>query len=139
MSAYATASRAYTENSVLTAPPERLVVMLYDGAGRFLARAAAAMRAGEPGLAGEQIGRANAILDELLGTLDREAGGEVATRLESIYLFCERTLVEAQLQRDPAKVDRVAALLGELRQAWAAIADNPPDPTGANGARSAVP
>ncbi len=126
MTAYATASRAYTENSVLTAPPERLVVMLYDGAGRFLARAAAAMRAGDPGLAGEQIGRANAILDELLATLDREAGGEVAEHLESIYLFSERTLVEAQLQRDPAKVERVAALLAELRQAWAAIADNPP-------------
>ena len=56
MSAYATASRAYTESSVLTAPPERLVVMLYDGAGRFLARAAAAIRGGDAGLAGEQIG-----------------------------------------------------------------------------------
>ena len=89
MSAYATASRAYTESSVLTAPPERLVVMLYDGAGQ-------------------------------------EAAGAVAERLESIYLFCERTLVEAQLRRDPAKVDRVAAMLAELREAWAAIAENPP-------------
>ena len=128
MSAYATASRAYTESSVLTAPPERLVVMLYDGAGRFLARAAAAIRDGDAGLAGEQIGRANAILDELLATLDREQGGAVAERLESIYLFCERTLVEAQLQRDPAKVDRVATMLAELREAWAAIAENPPPP-----------
>jgi flagellar protein FliS len=128
MSAYATASRAYTESSVLTAPPERLVVMLYDGAGRFLARAAAAIRGGDAGLAGEQIGRANAILAELLATLDREQGGAVAERLESIYLFCERTLVEAQLQRDPAKVDRVAAMLAELREAWAAIAENPPAP-----------
>lgn len=128
MSAYATASRAYTESSVLTASPERLVVMLYDGAGRFLARAAAAIRNGDAGLAGEQIGRANAILDELLATLDREQGGAVAERLESIYLFCERTLVEAQLQRDPAKVDRVAAMLAELREAWAAIAENPPPP-----------
>jgi len=124
--AYATASRAYTESSVLTAPPERLVVMLYDGANRFLVRAAAAIRAGDAGQAGEQLGRANAILDELLGTLDHEAGGAVAERLESIYLFCERTLVEAQLQRDADKVDRVAALLAELREAWAAIADNPP-------------
>jgi flagellar secretion chaperone FliS len=124
--AYATASRAYTESSVLTAPPERLVVMLYDGAGRFLARAAAAIRAGEAGPAGEQLGRVKAILDELLGTLDHDAGGAVAERLESIYLFCERTLVEAQLQRDADKVDRVAALLAELREAWAAIAENPP-------------
>jgi len=124
--AYASASRAYTESSVLTAPPERLVVMLYDGAGRFLARAAAAIRGGNAAVAGEQLGRANAILDELLGTLDHEAGGEIAIRLESIYLFCERTLVEAQLQRDADKVDRVASLLAELRESWAAIADNPP-------------
>ena len=126
MSAYATASRAYTESSVLTAPPERLVVMLYDGAGRFLARPAESLRGGDACLAGEQIGRAYAIRDEMLATLDREQGGAVAERLESIYLFCERTLVEAQLRRDPAKVDRVAAMLAELREAWAAIAENPP-------------
>jgi flagellar protein FliS len=122
MSAYAQASRAYTESSVLTAPPERLVVMLYDGAGRFLARAAATIRAGEPGAAGEPLRRAQAILDELLVTLDPSAG-EVAERLQSIYLFCQRTLVEAQLERDAAKVDRVAELLAELRDAWAQIAD----------------
>jgi flagellar protein FliS len=125
MSTYATASRAYTESSVLTAPPERLVVMLYDGAGRFLARAAAQIRAGNAGAAGEPLGRASAILDELLATLDHDAG-PIADRLESIYLFCERSLVEAQLRRDAGKVDRVAALLAELRDAWAQIAANPP-------------
>jgi flagellar protein FliS len=124
MTAYAQASRAYTESSVLTAPPERLVVMLYDGAGRFLARAAAAIRAGEQGAAGEPLGRAQAILHELLATLDPSAG-EVTERLQSIYLFCERTLVEAQLQRDADKVERVAELLAELRDAWAQIAEQP--------------
>lgn len=124
MSAYATASRAYAESSVLSAPPEKLVVMLYDGLGRFLARAAAAIRAGDPGAAGEPLGRAKAILDELLTTLDHEAG-PIASELESIYLFCERALIEAQLERDADKVDRVAKLLAELRDSWAAIAGAP--------------
>lgn len=127
MSGYATATRAYTENSVLSAPPERLVVMLYDGAGRFLARAAAAARAGEAAAAGEALQRTHAILDELLTTLDLEAG-EVAERLQSIYLFCKRTLLEAQLALDPEPIERVAALLAELRDAWAQIAANPGQP-----------
>jgi flagellar protein FliS len=135
MNGYSNATRAYTESSVLTAPPERLVVMLYDGAGRFLARAVAALRDGDAGAAGEPLGRAQAILDELLATLDHEAG-LVAERLESIYLFCKRTLIEAQLQRDPEAVERVAAQLAVLREAWAEIAARPPQPAAAAETRA---
>ena len=127
MTAYAQATKAYTENSVLTAPPERLVVMLYDGAARFLARAAVAIRAGDAAGAGVPLGRAQAILHELLSTLDPNAG-EIADQLASIYLFCERTLVEAQLERDAGKVEQVAKLLAELRDAWAQIADGQAQP-----------
>ncbi len=122
MNGYATASAAYTQNSVLSAPPERLVVMLYDGAGRFLARAAEAVGEGDVAAASEPLHRVHAILDELLVTLDFEAG-EVAERLESIYLFCKRTLTEAQLALDPEPIERVAGLLGVLRSAWAEVAD----------------
>jgi flagellar secretion chaperone FliS len=130
MNGYATAARAYTEDSVLSAPPERLVVMLYDGAGRFLARAAAAIRAGDMAAAAEPLQRAQAIIDELLITLD-PAAGALTERLESIYLFSKRTLTEAQLARDPVAVERVASLLAVLRDAWAQVADNArPAPTG---------
>jgi flagellar protein FliS len=138
MSAYQTASRAYAESSVLTASPERLVVMLYDGAGRFLARAAAATRAGDAGAAGTALGRAGAILDELLATLD-PAGGEIAERLRGIYLFCGRELVAAQLRRDPARIERVAKLLAELRESWEAIAAAPPSPPSGVGGEVAAP
>src|ERR1700761_7093962 len=104
MSPYRAPSRAYAQNSVLTAPPERLVVMLYDGAGRFLAKAAAAMREGDAAAAGQSLHRAGAIIDELLATLDMSAG-EVAERLQAIYLFCNRELLSAQLKKDPRKID----------------------------------
>lgn len=137
MNSYRDPSRAYAENSVLTAPPERLVVMLYDGAGRFLARAAAATREGDAGAAGTALGRAGAILDELLATLDLNAG-EIAERLRDIYLFCNRELLRAQIERDPKRIERVATLLAELRGSWATIAALPAAPGSADGRRVAL-
>ncbi len=114
-------SAAYQEAAVLTAPPERLVVMLYDGARRFLYQAAAAMREERHGVAGERLRRAELILDELLSTLDLEAGGEVASNLQGLYVFFGRHLGEARAERDASKLDWVNAQLGELREAWAQI------------------
>jgi flagellar protein FliS len=123
---YRNASQAYAQDSILTAAPEKLVVMLYDGLARFLARGAAAIRAEDIAAAGTALNRAGAILDELLATLDPAAGGEIAERLAEIYLFCKRELLAAQLKRDPARIERAAKLLAELRDAWATIAEAPP-------------
>src|SRR6476469_5879619 len=116
------AKRAYTESSILTAPPERLVVMLYDGAIRFLKQAAAAERNGHPQLFLERLRRGEAIIDELNVTLDMAQGGDVAARLRSIYLFCKRHLVEAHLKRDASHVDEVVRLLTDLRESWQQLA-----------------
>jgi len=113
--------RAYRDSAVLTAPPERLVVMLYDGARRFLGQAAIAMGDGQVELAHRKLRRTEDILLHLREVLDMEQGGEIATRLQSIYLFCQSYLLKARLDRDPAKIDRVSAMLGELRDAWATI------------------
>ena len=121
MATYAPAPRAYRESSILTAPPERLVVMLYDGARRFLAQAAHAMRERDVAQAGNRLQRAEAIIEELLATLNMSAG-EVAERLEAIYVFSRRMLAEARLEQDPEKVEQVSELLGELREAWAEVA-----------------
>ena len=111
---------AYRENSILTASPEQLVVMLYDGAGRFLRQAEGSMIDGSWLQASEKLSRAEAIIDELLATLDMDAG-EVAERLQSIYVFCKTRLIEARIERDPVRVDQVARLLGELREAWSQV------------------
>jgi flagellar secretion chaperone FliS len=111
---------AYRENSIMTASPEQLVVMLYDGAGRFLRQAEGAMLDGSWLLASEKLSRAEAIIDELLATLDMDAG-EVADRLQSIYVFCKMRLIEARLHRDSVRVDQVARLLSELREAWSHV------------------
>jgi flagellar secretion chaperone FliS len=121
MNAYASVPAAYKESSILTAPPERLVVMLYDGAHRFLAQAAAAMRQGDVAHTNDRLQRAEAIISELNATLDMSAG-EVAERLRAIYIFCRRHLGEARVERSPEKVEAVSRLLGELRESWAQLA-----------------
>jgi flagellar protein FliS len=125
MSTHLAASpQAYRESAVLTAPPERLVVMLYDGARRFLYQAAITMRNGDVQTSHERLRRAEAIIDHLLATLDMSQG-EVAQQLESIYIFCQRLLAEARIRQDAEKLDQVSRLLGELRDAWDQIASSP--------------
>lgn len=126
MTAYASSSHAsYRESAILTAPPEQLVIMLYDGLHRFLLQTAAALREGRTAEAGERLGRATAIIDELQCTLDASAG-EVAERLSGIYVFCRRHVAEGLCERDPAKIEHVDAMLRELREAWAHAAATAP-------------
>lgn len=123
MSAYtANPSDAYRQQSVMTASPGQLVVMLYDGALRFLLQASTAMRADDHLTCDRKLRRAEAIIDELHMVLDKERGGEVASRLEGVYVFCKRHLIEARAARDAGMIDKVSELLGELREAWAQIA-----------------
>ncbi len=104
----------------MTASPERLVVMLYDGAIRFLHQSAAALRAGKRDTARERLRRATAIIDELTRSLDLSQG-EIAVGLRSIYSFCSRHLIDSTLHADPEGYEKVAELLAELRESWAAI------------------
>jgi flagellar protein FliS len=115
-----TSPQAYRQSSVMTASPEGLVVILYDGALRFLHQASVAMGNRDVALSHRKLRRAEDVIMHLRHTLDMEQG-EISARLEAIYLFCERHLLQARLDRDPKKVEQVSSLLSQLRQAWAAI------------------
>jgi len=119
---YATVKQAYARSSVLTASPGQLVVMLYDGAIRFLRQSAEHMRAGNREQARERMRRAEAVIDELNWSLDL-GYGEVAQRLRAIYLFSKRQLIRANLDSDPAPIEGVARMLSELREAFAQAAE----------------
>lgn len=125
--------QAYRESAVLTASPEQLVVMLYDGALRFLRQSEVAYGEGAWQHGGERMGRAEAIIDELLATLNMDAG-ELAERLQAIYVFCKKTLIEARLEHDPGKIRTVIRLFADLREAWEQLASG-----GAAGGRPPVP
>ena len=113
--------QAYRQASVLTATPAQLVVMLYDGVGRFLRQADVAFGEGAWQHAHDRLGRAEAIINELLATLDMDQG-LVSERLQSIYVFSKRQLAEARIERKPDNIRTVIRLFASLREAWAQIA-----------------
>ena len=121
MTAFATSPDTYKQQSIMTAPPERLVVMLYDGAIRFFFQAGAALREDARQTAFERLDRGEAIIDHLLATLDMSAG-EIAERLQGVYVFCKGLLLEARREEDAHKVDLVRGYLAELRESWAQLA-----------------
>jgi flagellar protein FliS len=121
MSNLATSPQAYRQGAVLAASREQLVVMLYDGARRFLRQGAVAMREGQIERAHNTLRRAEMIISHLDATLDFDQG-QVAERLHAIYAFCLVHLNRARINQDAGMVEEVSGLLGELRDAWSQIA-----------------
>ncbi len=109
---------AYRESAVLSAPPELLVVMLYDGARRFLFQAGVAMRDHRIEVTNAKLRRAEDIIQHLRDTLDMDQG-QIPANLESIYVYCLRQLRQSRFQKDPAVIEHVSSLLGQLREAFA--------------------
>jgi flagellar secretion chaperone FliS len=112
---------AYRKGAVMAATPGQLVVMLYDGARRFLRQAVIAMQEGEVERAHTTLRYGERIISHLDGTLDDEQG-ELPQRLHTFYAFCLSHLNAARMSQDPAKVEEVSELLGEMREAWSQAA-----------------
>lgn len=108
----------YQQNQIKTASAEQLLLMLYEGAIRFLKQARMAMADGDRVLKLEKVSRALAIITELSNTLDFEAGGQVAEDLDALYAFMARELLRSNIENDPAPIETVIDLLSELHGAW---------------------
>ena len=112
----------YRATKVETAGSVDLVVMLYQGAVRFIRLGIEAMERDDPKTAHTNLVRAQDIVVELLGSLNREAGGEIATQLASVYDYCFRRLVTANVKKDPDPAREVIGILRDLGTAWQEIA-----------------
>jgi flagellar protein FliS len=113
---------AYIQTHVQSRSPLELVVMLYDGALRFIGEARAAIDRQD--LAGRRAAtsRALAIVGELQSTLDMESGGTIAQQLDALYTYVTERIITATATNDPAPLDESARLLSTLRAAWVEIA-----------------
>ena len=108
--------------AVNSADPHKLVLMLFDGAITAIAVGKMHMESGRIAEKGINISKAISLInDGLKASLDREAGGELAERLDALYDYMAQRLLWANLKNEPGPLDEVSGLLAELREAWAQI------------------
>ncbi len=112
----------YQEQRVQHATPGERVIMLYDGALRFLKGAQTAMEAGDSSGQQYNLDRGQRILLGLISSLNLSQGGELAHCLLRIYEYCYNRLCDASAKDDPSAIPEVTALLADLRSAWAEAA-----------------
>jgi len=111
----------YKQTAVTTQNKGRLIVMLYDGAIKFLRHAIADLEKKDYQGKGRNIAKAQDIIVELNTVLDMNSGGQVAQNLRSLYNFMNRHLSEANIKCDRRMIQEVISLLEELNQSWRAI------------------
>ena len=108
----------YQRVGVETADRGRLLLMLYEGALRFLRRARKSLYDRDLEGANNNLLRAEDIVSELMASLDLENGGKIADGLFRLYDYMYRLLLEANLKKDPQPLDQVEKMLEELRDTW---------------------
>ncbi|MCK5225713.1 MAG: flagellar export chaperone FliS [Planctomycetes bacterium] len=112
---------AYQNTAVTTQSKGRLIVLLYEGAIKFMKLAIQNLEAGNYEEKGRYIIKAQDIINELNTILDMEAGGEIATNLRNLYCFMSSHLSEANAKRDPQMIREVIKMMEELNESWKAI------------------
>ncbi|MBN1554272.1 MAG: flagellar export chaperone FliS [Phycisphaerae bacterium] len=111
----------YKENAVTTQSGGKIIILLYEGAIRFLHQAITALENRDYIEKGRLINRAINIITELDVVLNMDAGGEVAQNLRRLYRFMITHLVEANSKKDPGKIQHVIRLLENLLEGWKQI------------------
>lgn len=113
---------AYQDSAVTTQSKGRLIVLLYDGAIKFMKLAIKELQANNHEAKGKYISKARDIINELNAVLDMNAGGEIASNLRRLYCYMDNRLSEANIKRDPAMIQEVIELMEQLNNSWKAIA-----------------
>ena len=125
MKGYGRYSQAYKKAAVSTVDQRKLIVMLYDGAIKFLTVAVDKMDKTDRYEAHKNLIRGKSIIAELLASLNMEQGGEIASNLQRLYTYMFNELIEANLENDSGRVVKVVVLLKELRTGWQGIQETP--------------
>lgn len=118
---YAQAAATYQRNSILTASPEKLVKLLYDGAIKNLEKSKlglADQKTARSAEVGNSLGRAMGILGELRASLDHAAGGQIAKDLDRLYEFSLDQLSQSNLTRTVAGVNNTLQVMRTLKEGW---------------------
>ncbi|WEA39928.1 flagellar export chaperone FliS [Lysinibacillus fusiformis] len=116
MAANLTAQNAYKQNSVTTASPGELTLMLYNGCLKFLNKAKQAIQEKKIQEKNTNLIKAQAIISELMATLNMDI--EISKQMLPLYEYMNHRLVEANIQNDVAVIEEVEGLVTEFRDTW---------------------
>jgi len=122
MSQFARGASAYRQTQIQSRTPLELVVMLYDGALRFIGNARDAVERHDIAARRDALNRALAIVSELQNTLNLRDGGEVAASLDRLYSYVNDRLLAAAIENSVGPLDEARAVLETLRDGWSTIA-----------------
>lgn len=112
---------SYLETEAVTASPQKRQLMLIEGVIRFIEQARRRWQSNENDQACECLLRAQKIVAELLAALEHQVAPELTKQVAALYVFVFRTLVEANLNRDPQKLDDALRVLEPQREAWQGV------------------
>lgn len=125
MIAAQSSAQRYQETQFATADRGRILLLMFEGGLKFLAQSRVGLEAGDFLRFGQQLGRAQAVIAELMHTLDHKAGGEIAANLERLYQFMLDHLVEANRRKSVRHVEQVSHLLATIADAFRTILERP--------------
>lgn len=124
---YAQAAAVYQRNAILTASPEKLVKLLYEGAIKNLEKGRIGLgeeRTRRSPETGQALGKAIGIVGELRAALDPAAGGQIAGDLDRLYEYSLDQISQANITRTPEGVNNALQVLRTLKEGWDAVIPN---------------
>jgi flagellar protein FliS len=119
----------YQDMKVQTASPAQIMIMLYDGAIRFSLQAKKKIEERDFEGKGVFISKTQAIIDELMNSLDFTIAPDLCTNLQKLYIYINERLTHANIQLDAEAMDEVIQLLNTLRDGWKQALASDSDPT----------
>ncbi|AGW15088.1 flagellar export chaperone FliS [Megalodesulfovibrio gigas] len=134
------AATAYLQTSVGTTSQGEILLMLYEGAIKFLRQAQEKIKERDYAQKGILISKALDIISELECSLNMNKGGDIAGNLHRLYFFCQKRLLQANINMDVAMVEEVVTILSGLRSAYQeVIKGNVAPPANAPAMAASVP
>ena len=130
---YQTRADAYRENSVMGMSREDLVPLMYEHLLVGLKRASKQIQEGDIEGKAASVEKASGILYELLASLNFDEGGEVASRLASLYTYFLKELTEASRSLDHTRLDPLIEMVTSLHEAWVEATETLRSGDGGNG------
>ncbi|MAE73415.1 MAG: flagellar export chaperone FliS [Bdellovibrionaceae bacterium] len=108
----------YKKTSIQSASREKLLLMLYEGAIKFIKLAIVAVEKNDIAARGTNIGRAYDIVLELNNTLNHEVGGEISKSLEQLYMFVTDQLTKGNIHSDKKALEDALGVMQTLHTGW---------------------